>query len=180
MPGLALSTPSTPSTTAFAVTKRPLCESPIPFPSAPVVQPARPAYPFWFATYADLPLDLQAFLADNGIYDFTPESYDKEDVDAARVYLGEELYSNVRKALDATQGYPEEELHFMLQQILEAHMLRYDALLCCEVVVREELGELVAADWVEDTRQREMDIRISAMREVVANSDNDQDLKCAL
>ena len=104
----------------------------------------------------------------------------REDVDAARVYLGEELYDNVRKALDATQGYPEEELHYMLQQILEAHMLRYDALLCCEVVVREELGELVAADWVEDTRQREMDIRVNVMREVVANSDNDQDLKCAL
>ncbi|KAI5899942.1 uncharacterized protein SCHCODRAFT_02661512 [Schizophyllum commune H4-8] len=180
MPGLALSTPSTPSTTAFAVNKRPLCESPIPFPSAPAFYPARPAYLFWIATYADLPPDLQAFLADNGIHDFTPESYDKEDVEAARVYLGEELYSNVRRALDATQGYPEEEVHFMLQQILDAHMRRFDALLCCEVVVREDLGELVAADWVEDTRQREMDIRINVMREAVANLDNDQDLKCAL
>ncbi|KAL1741885.1 hypothetical protein HDZ31DRAFT_84528 [Schizophyllum fasciatum] len=173
MPGLALS--STPSATSapFTVTKRPICESPTPFPSAPAIELSRPEYPFWIATYGDLPLELQAFLADNGIYDFTPESYDAEDVDAARVFLTEELYRNVREAL-ARGNQDLDQLQLGLQQILDAHMLRFDALLCCEVVVREELGEQVADDAVEMMRDYEMDDKIGFILSTLGGGSPDE------
>lgn len=170
MPGLA-STPSTP--VVATMTKRPIFESPTPFPSAPALQLARPEYPFWIATYNDLPLELQTFLADNGIYNFAPDAYDTEDVDAARVYLAEELYSTVREVLAIAEVYPKERLNTVLQQVLEEHMLRFDALLCFEIVVREELGEQVEDAAVNAMRQLEMDDKIGFMLRSVAGTEGE-------